>query len=99
MKARESIQLQRFEDLVNVFFFFHDLRPQLHMFLSEVDRLLSASPAVFAQETDDNVSPAESERLRKLDSSSPLCRKSRFGDEFEAVASASRLSCLDEAHG
>ena len=51
--------------------FVHDLRPpQLHIFLSEADRLLSASPAVFvaspAQETEDNVSPAERERVRKL---------------------------------
>ena len=49
----------------------HDLRPPLlHMFLSEADGLLSASPAVFvaspAQETEDNVSPAERERVRKL---------------------------------
>ena len=51
--------------------FVHDLRPpQLHIFLSEADRLLSASPAVFvaspAQETEENVSPAERERVRKL---------------------------------
>ena len=49
----------------------HDLRPPLlHMFLSEADGLLSASPAVFvaspAQETEDNVSLAERERDRKL---------------------------------
>ena len=40
------------------------------MFLSEADRLLSASPAFFvvspAQETEDHVSPAERERVRKL---------------------------------
>ena len=51
--------------------FVHDLRPpQHHIFLLEADRLLSASPAVFvaspAQETEDNVSPAERERVRKL---------------------------------
>ena len=51
--------------------FVHDVRPiQLHIFLSEADRLLSASPAVFvaspAYETEDNVSPAERERVRKL---------------------------------
>ena len=51
--------------------FVHDLRPpQLHMFLSEADHLLSVSPAVFvaspAQETEDHVSPAERERVQKL---------------------------------
>ena len=51
--------------------FVHDLRPpQLHMFLSEADRILSSSPAVFvassAQETEKDVSPAERERVRKL---------------------------------
>ena len=51
--------------------FVHDLRPpQLHIFLSEADRLLSASPAVYvaspAQESEDNVSPAERERVRKF---------------------------------
>ena len=51
--------------------FVHDLRPpQLHIFLSEADRLLSTSPAVSvaspAQETEDNVSPGERERVRKL---------------------------------
>ena len=49
----------------------HDLRPpQLHMLLSEVDHLLSVFPAVFvappAQETEDQVSPAERERVQKL---------------------------------
>ena len=49
----------------------HDLRPpQLHIFLSESDCLLSASLAVFvaspAQETEDGGSPAERERVRKL---------------------------------
>ena len=42
--------------------FVHDLRPpQLHMFLSEADRSLSLSPAVFvassAQETEKDISP------------------------------------------
>ena len=51
--------------------FVHDLRPpQLHMFLSEADRILSSSPAVFvassAQETEKDVFPAERERVRKL---------------------------------
>ena len=51
--------------------FVHDLRPpQLHMFLSEADRILSSSPAVFvassAQETEKDISPAERERVRKL---------------------------------
>ena len=50
--------------------FVHDLRPpQLHM-LSEADRVLSSSPAVFvassAQETEKDISPAERERVRKL---------------------------------
>ena len=55
MRVRESIQLQSMiEGLVNGF---------VHcMFLSEADRLLSASPAVFvaspAQETENNVLPA-----------------------------------------
>ena len=49
----------------------HDLRlPQLHMFLSEADRMLSTSPAVFvaslAQETEKDISSEERERLRKL---------------------------------
>ena len=49
----------------------HDLRPpQLHMFLSKADRILSSSPAVFvassAQETEKDISPAERERVRKL---------------------------------
>ena len=55
--------------------FVHDLHPpQLHMFLSETDHLLSVSPAVFvaspvafpAQETEDHVSPAEREHAQKL---------------------------------
>ena len=51
--------------------FVHDLRPpQLHMFLSEADRILYSSPAVFvassAQETEKDISPAERERVRKL---------------------------------
>ena len=51
--------------------FVHDLRPpQLHMFLSEADRILSSSPAVFvassAHETEKDISPAERERVRKL---------------------------------
>ena len=51
--------------------FVHDLHPpQLHMFLSEADHLLSVSPAVFvaspAQETEDHVSPAEREHAQKL---------------------------------
>ena len=51
--------------------FVHDLRPpQLRMFLSEADRILSSSPAVFvassAQETEKDISPAECERVRKL---------------------------------
>ena len=51
--------------------FVHDLHPpQLHMFLSETDHLLSVSPAVFvaspAQETEDHVSPAEREHVQKL---------------------------------
>ena len=50
--------------------FVHDLRPpQLHMFLSEADRLLSASPAVFIAsppQTEDHFSPAERERVRTL---------------------------------
>ena len=51
--------------------FVHDLRPpQLHMFLSAADRILSTSPAVFvassAQETEKDISPAERERVRKL---------------------------------
>ena len=51
--------------------FVHDLRPpQLHMFLSEADNLLSVSPAVFvaspAQGTEDHVSPAERERVHKF---------------------------------
>ena len=65
----------------------HDVRPpQLHIFLSEADRLL-CGPAVFV------AFPAQ------VDSSSPRCQRSRFEDEFEIVASASRLSCLDAAHG
>ena len=88
--------------------FVHDLHPpQLHMFFSEADHLLSVSPSVFvaspvaspAQETEDHVSPAERERVQKVDSSPPCCRWSRFKDEFAIVASASRLSCLDAAHG
>ena len=63
--------------------FVHDLRPpQLHMFLSEADRILSSSPTVFvaspAQETEKDISQRS---------------------EFEAVASASCLSCLDAANG
>ena len=51
--------------------FVHDLRPpQLHMFLSAADRVLSSSPAVFvvssAQETEKDITPAERERVRKL---------------------------------
>ena len=51
--------------------FVHDLRPpQLHMFLSEADRVLSSSPAFFvassAQETEKDTSPAERERVRKM---------------------------------
>ena len=51
--------------------FVHDLRPyQLHMFLSEADRMLSSSPAVFvaspAQETEKDISPSERDRVRKL---------------------------------
>ena len=51
--------------------FVHDLRPpQLHMFLSGADRVLSSSPAVFvaspAQETEKDIFPAERERVRKL---------------------------------
>ena len=51
--------------------FVHDLRPpHLHMFYSEADRMLSTSPTVFvarpAQETEDNVSPAQRERARTL---------------------------------
>ena len=51
--------------------FVHDLRPrQLRMFLSEADRLLSASPAVLvappAHNNEDSVLPAERERVRKL---------------------------------
>ena len=51
--------------------FVHDLRPpQLHMFLSEADRMLSSSPVAFvassAQETEKDISPAERERVRKL---------------------------------
>ena len=54
-----------------VYGFVHDLRPpEPHTFLSEADRLLSVSPAFSvaspAQETEDNVSPAERERVRKL---------------------------------
>ena len=49
--------------------FVHDFRPpQLHMFLSEADRMLSSSHAVFvaspAQETEKDISPAERERVR-----------------------------------
>ena len=74
MIARESIQFM-IRRLVNGFV--HDLRPpQLHIFLSEADRLLSASPAVFvaspAQETEDNVSPAERERVGELIHRLPL---------------------------
>ena len=55
MKARECIGLQWFEGWVNGFV--HDLRPpQLHIFLSEADRLSSASPAVFV------ASPAQRKR-------------------------------------
>ena len=55
--------------LVNVFV--HDLRPpQLFMFLSEADHLLSVSPAVFvaspAQDIEDHGPPAERERVQKL---------------------------------
>ena len=51
--------------------FVHDLRPpQLHMFLSEAERMLSSSPAVFvassAQETEKDISPSQRERVRKL---------------------------------
>ena len=51
--------------------FVHDLRPpQLHMFLSDADRISSSSPAVFVassgQETEKDISPAERERVRKL---------------------------------
>ena len=51
--------------------FVHDLRPpELDMFLSEADRMLSSSPAVFvassAQETEKDISPSERERVRKL---------------------------------
>ena len=51
--------------------FVHVLRPpQLHMFLSEADRMLSTSPAVFvaspAQETEKDISSVERERVRKL---------------------------------
>ena len=84
--------------------FVHDIRPpQLHMFLSETDRMLSSSPAVFgassAQETEKDISPAERERVRKLIHRLPRFWWSCFKDEFETVASASWLSCLDAAHG
>ena len=51
--------------------FVHDLRPlQLHMFLSEADRILSSSSAVFvassAQQTEKDNSPAKRERVRML---------------------------------
>ena len=74
--------------------FVHDLRPpQLHMFLSEADRILTSSPAVFvassAPETEKDISPEERERVRKLNSSSPRFLWSCFKDEFEAVGSAS----------
>ena len=51
--------------------FVHDLRPpQLHMFLSEADRMLSSLPVVFvaspAKETEKDISSAECERVRKL---------------------------------
>ena len=75
--------------------FVHDLRLSSapHVFWSEADHLLSVSPAVFvaspAQETEDHISTAEP----------PCCRWSRFKDEFETVASASRLPCLDASHG
>ena len=82
--------------------FVHDLRPpQLHMFLSEADRVLSTSPAVVvaspAQETEKDISSAERERVRKL--IHPRFWWSCFKDEFETVASASWLSCFDSAHG
>ena len=51
--------------------FVHDFRPpQLHMFLSDADSILSSSPAVFvassAQGTEKDISPAKRERVRKL---------------------------------
>ena len=84
--------------------FAHDLHPpQLHMFLSEADRILSSSPAVFvasaAQETEKDISPAERERVRKLIHRLHVSGGHVSKDEFEAVASASWLSCLDAANG
>ena len=62
------------------------------MFLSEADRMLTSSHAVFvaspAQETEKDISPAE-----------PSFLWSCFKNEFETVAPASRLSCLDAARG
>ena len=51
--------------------FVHDLRaPQLNIFLSEADRMLSTSPAVFVaspgQETEKDISSGERECVRKL---------------------------------
>ena len=83
--------------------FVDDLRPpQLHMFLSEADRMLSSSLAVFvaspAQETEKDISPVERERVRKL-----THRLHVSGGHVSRttlrLASASRLSCLDAAHG
>ena len=47
--------------------FVHDLRPpQLHIFLSEADRILSSSPAVIVASSAQETETAERERVRKL---------------------------------
>ena len=77
--------------------FVHDLLPpQLHMFLSEADRLLSASSAVFvaslAHETEDHVSPAERERVHVA--GGHLSKTS-----LRLSLQSRGCPCLDAAHG
>ena len=66
-------------------------------FFSEADRLfLSASPAVFvashAPRTEDHVSPAERERVRKLIHRLHVAGGHVLEEEFQILASASRCS-------
>ena len=83
--------------------FVHDLRPpQLHMFLSEADRILSSSPSVFvassAQETEKDIAQAERERVRKLIHRLHVSGGHVSKTSLRLVASASWLSCLDAAN-
>ena len=67
-------------------------------FFSEADRLLSASPAVFvashAQKTEDHVSPAERERVRKL-----IHRLHVAGGHVSKKSFRLMLQRRDAAHG